>query len=143
MEPIIEALKRGIVPIVFGDIILDEKLGCCIFSGEVTLDNLSWELQKRKFEIRKIIQAGTTDGVYDKKGKVISRITQKNFETIKEALSGANGTDVTGGMLHKVEESLRMAKRGIEVWIINGLTKDNLYRAIVSRPQAGTEIVYD
>jgi isopentenyl phosphate kinase len=143
VEPIIEALKRGIVPIVFGDIILDEKLGCCIFSGEVTLDNLSWELQKRKFEIRKIIQAGTTDGVYDKKGKVISRITQKNFETIKEALSGANGTDVTGGMLHKVEESLRMAKRGIEVWIINGLTKDNLYRAIVSRPQAGTEIAYD
>jgi len=140
VEPIVEALKLGITPLVFGDIIMDESRGCCIFSGEVTLDNLSFALQKKKFKIKKVIQAGTTDGVYDLKGKIISKITPKNFGEIKRALGGANGTDVTGGMLHKIEESLRMAKRDVKVWIINGLFKDNLYKAIVSSPNFGTLI---
>ncbi|MGB9706513.1 MAG: isopentenyl phosphate kinase [Microgenomates group bacterium] len=143
VEPIVAALKLNIIPIVFGDIILDEKLGCCIFSGEVTLDNLSEGLQKRGFKTRKVIQCGTTDGVYDEKGQTIPLITPKNFEKIKKALGGAAGTDVTGGMLHKVEESLKMARLGIVVYIINGKIKDNLYKAIVSRPKFGTLITYE
>jgi len=140
VEPVVEALRLEIVPLVFGDVIMDESRGCCIFSGEVTLDNLSFALQKRGFKIEKVIQAGTTDGVYDLKGKTVSKITLENFEEIKKALGGARATDVTGGMLHKVEESLKMAKQGIKVWIINGLVKDNLYKAIVSYPHSGTVI---
>jgi len=142
-EPIVEALRLGIVPSVFGDIIMDENLGCCIFSGEVTLDNLSFALHKRGFKIEKVIQAGTTDGVYNLKGKTIPKITSKNFGVIKKALGGADATDVTGGMLHKVEESLRMAKRGIKTWIINGCQKGSLYKAIISRSNLGTLITYD
>jgi len=140
IEPIVEAFKRGIIPLIFGDIILDESRGCCIFSGEVTLDNLSFAFQKRGFKIEKVIQAGTTDGVYNLKGRTVSKITPKNFGAVKKSLGGSNGADVTGGMLHKVEESLRMAKRGIKVWIINGLVKDNLYRAIISKSALGTLI---
>ncbi len=138
--PIVEALKLGIVPVVFGDIIMDEDLGCCIFSGENTLNNLSFALQKQGFKVKKVIQAGITEGVYDLKGRVISRITPKNFEAVKKVLKEARGTDVTGGMLHKVEESLRMAKRGIKTWIINGCQKGNLYNAIISKPILGTLI---
>jgi len=141
VEPIVEALKIGIIPLVFGDIIIDESLGCCIFSGEVTLDNLSFAFQKQGFKIEKVIQVGTTNGVYDLKGKTISEITPKNFGEIKKALGKASGTDVTGGMLHKVEESLKMAKRGIKTWIINGYQKDNLYKAIVSESVLGTLII--
>lgn len=140
IEPIIKALKLNIIPIVFGDIILDEKIGCCIFSGEITLDNLASKLITRGFKIEKVIQCGTTDGVYDLKGKTIPKITPKSFEKIKKALGGAVGTDVTGGMLHKVKESLKMAKLGIDVYIINGKEKDNLYKVIVSRLETGTLI---
>ena len=140
IEPIVGALRLGILPLVFGDVIIDEVRGCCIFSGETTLDNLSFSLYERGFKIEKVIQAGITDGVYDLKGKIISKITPKNFGEIKKALRGAEGIDVTGGMIHKVEESLKMARRGIKTWIINGLKRDNLYKAIVAKPTWGTLI---
>ncbi len=140
IEPIVEALKRGIIPIVFGDVIMDENRGCCIFSGETTLKNLSFILQKKGFKIEKVIQVGTTDGVFDLKGRVIQMINSKNFRKVREALGNAEGIDVTGGMLHKVEESLKMAKKGIKVWIINGLLENNLYKAIISYPKGGTLI---
>jgi len=137
-RPMIEAIKREIVPIVFGDVVMDEAQGCCIFSGEVVLDNLSYEFQRNGFRIIKVIQCGITDGVYDLKGRIIPKITPENFSIIKKALVGASGTDVTGGMLHKVEESLKMAKQGVKVWIINGLIKDSLYKSIISKPGKGT-----
>ena len=34
IEQIKISLKIGIIPIIYDDIILDEKQGCCIFSGE-------------------------------------------------------------------------------------------------------------
>ena len=140
IEPLIAALKMNIIPIVFGDIILDEKIGCCIFSGETTLDNLSSQLMTNGFKIEKVIQCGTTDGVYNPQGKTIPQITSRNFEKFKSWISGAKETDVTGGMLHKVEESLKMAKLGIDVYIINGKRKNNLYEAVASHPQVGTLI---
>ncbi len=140
LEPIIAALKMEIIPIVFGDIILDEKIGCCIFSGETTLGNLSSQLMVDGFKIEKVIQCGTTDGVYNSQKKTIPNITPKNFKEFKSWISGAKGVDVTGGMLHKVEESLKVAKLDISVYIINGKRKNNLYKAIISHPTTGTLI---
>jgi len=140
VEPIIEALKRGIVPLVLGDVIIDKQLGCCIFSGETTLANLAFKFLSRGLKVGKIIHCGVTEGVYDEEGKIISKITPGNFATIKRVLGKSSAPDVTGGMFHKVEESLKMVKMGIDVWIINGQTKGNLYQAIVSRPTAGTLI---
>lgn len=142
VEPIVAALKINAVPIVFGDIILDERAGCCIFSGETTLNNLTLQLLNRGFKIEKLIQCGTTDGVYDKKSKTIRKITSKNFKKFKSSLSGTDGLDVTGGMLHKVQESLKMAKLGVKVYIINGKRRGNFYQAIISRPKTGTLIVH-
>lgn len=142
IKPIIAALKIDVVPIVFGDIILDERIGCCIFSGEATLDNLSSQLMSYGFKIKKVIQCGITNGVYDLKGKTISKITPGNFKKFKKAILGAAETDVTGGMLHKIEESLKITKLGVNVYIINGRKKDNLYQAIASRSKTGTLITY-
>jgi len=142
VDPIIEALKRGIVPLVFGDIIVDKRLGCCIFSGETTLDNLAFEFLSRGLKIEKIIHCGATEGVYDEEKKIVSKITPNNFAVIKKVLGKSAALDVTGGMFHKVEESLRIAKTGIDVWIIDGQVKGNLYQAIVSQPTAGTLITH-
>lgn len=51
----IEALKNEALPLVFGDVILDDSLGCCIYSGETTLDNLIKPLEKAGFKIIKVI----------------------------------------------------------------------------------------
>jgi isopentenyl phosphate kinase len=43
-----------------------------------------------------------------------------NFVNVKSVLNGSECIDVTGGMFHKVEESMRLAKMGVRVVIANG-----------------------
>jgi isopentenyl phosphate kinase len=138
--PIIEALKINALPLVFGDIILDGRNGCCIFSGEKTLDNLLCPLQKAGFRIARVIQVGSTNGVYNTEGETISKITSKNFNQIRKMITITKVTDVTGGMMHKIEESLKMSKQGIESLIINGEVKGNLLKAIQGKNPNGTLI---
>lgn len=140
IEPIIAALNLGIIPIVFGDVILDEEKGCCIFSGEVTLDNLALELKKHSFTVKKVIQCGITNGVYDVHGRTINQITFKNFPRIEKQLGGSDGVDVTGGMHHKVKESLRLTLLGIKSLIISGKAPGNLKKAILGGKVKGTLI---
>ena len=135
-----KALEIGIMPVIYGDVIMDSKMGFCIYSGEKTLDLLAYKLSK-SYKIEKIIMAGDTDGVYDEKGKTITKITPSSFESIKSALGGSNSTDVTGGMLHKVEESLKLIKKlDTQVCILSGLSRGNLKKAILGRDVKGTLI---
>lgn len=137
-QPIIEALKIDALPLVFGDVILDKDQGCCIFSGEVTLDNLIPPVLKSDFLIKKIIQVGNTDGVYDREGKIVPQINSKNFADVRKLIWVSGSADVTGGMLHKIEEGLRMAKKGIDCWIINGERENALSKAIFGELIYGT-----
>lgn len=129
-DPLIEALKVGVIPVVYGDVIMDRKLGCTIFSTEKILSLLAKKLRK-KYKIR-MIYCTDVDGVYNDMGKVIPKITGKNLKSIKSAILGAKGVDVTGGMLHKVQESLAIAEKyDIDTYIVNGLKKDVLYKSIL------------
>lgn len=140
LKPIKKALELNLVPIVYGDVILDTKKGFCIYSGEKTLDLLALKLSKY-YKIDKIIMVGNTDGVYDKRGNTIDRITLKNFAQVKKSLGGSKSTDVTGGMLHKVEESLNLARKlKIKTLIIDGKRKSELLGALLSKKHHGTEV---
>lgn len=139
LEPILELLKKGLIPIIYGDVILDQKKGCCIFSAEKTLNILAKNLQKNH-RILKIIHAGDTDGVYDSRGWTIPVITQDLFKKFQKVIGGSAATDVTGGMFHKVKESLAAAKLGIPSLIINGKNLGNLKRAIEGKKIKGTWI---
>jgi isopentenyl phosphate kinase len=116
------ALEIGLIPVIYGDVILDAgKRGFCIYSGEKTLDILANKLAKFYKKIT-INYYTDTSGVYDDNGKTVSLITPKNFSEIKKFLKGSRNTDVTGGMIHKVEESLAFVKKlNAEVYIMNGL----------------------
>lgn len=139
IDPIKKALQIGIIPVVYGDVILDKKTGCTIFSTEKILSILARKLLG-EYKIR-IIYATDTDGVYDKKGKTIEKITPANLNAVKKAILGASTTDVTGGMLHKVEESLKLAKKtGIETLVVNGTKVGGLKKAILNKKVTGTLI---
>ena len=122
-----KAMDIGLIPVIYGDVILDEtKRGFCIYSGEATLDLLAKKLSKFYKKI-KIIYYTDTNGVYDNNGKTISLITPKNFKSIEKYLTGSSKTDVTGGMIHKVEESLQLVKfLDAEVYIMNGLSRGGM-----------------
>lgn len=139
-EPIVLAMNIGLLPVVYGDVILDKTRGCSIFSAEKTLDILAKRL-RRDFDVLYIIQCVNTDGVYDENGNTIPKITSKSFIKFKKDILGSRSTDVTGGMLHKVEESLRLASEtGIKTIIINGNAKGRLEDAILGKKIYGTVI---
>lgn len=139
LDPIKKALEIGVVPIVYGDVVLDRKIGFTIFSTEKILSILAREL-KHYYKI-KIIYVTDVDGVLDSKGKVIKEISELNFSKLVKDITGAKGVDVTGGMLHKVEEALDLYdKTGIKTQIINGLKEGRLRKAILGGNVLGTII---
>lgn len=139
-NPILHCLDLDCIPVVYGDVIMDQERGFCIFSAEKVLNSLVEELV-RDYKVPRIIHCGRTDGVYDSKRKTISKITPKNFREFKKEIGGSEGVDVTGGMLHKVEESLAIAsKHKIKTVIINGEVPGQLKRAILGERVKSTTI---
>jgi len=136
-----EVLSQGLIPVVYGDVIWDKKWKSTIYSGETTLNEIGIYLSKKSYKINKIIQVGETDGVYDLKNKTIPVINKKNWNEIKKYLFENKRVDVTGGMKHKIEKSLEIAKNGIKTVIINGEKINELSRALIGRKVKGTLVL--
>lgn len=139
-EPIEQVLKQGLMPVVFGDVIWDKKWKSTIYSGEVILNKLSMHLKKKGFLIKRIIQVGETNGVYDLHKKTIPTITKKTWPDIKKFVFKAKTKDVTGGMQHKIENALEMTDLEIETLLINGMTKKELSKSLINKNTKGTII---
>ncbi len=142
VDPIFHALKLGYLPITYGDIVFDRTHGFCIYSSETTLGHLARQLSP-KFTNINIIYCGNTNGIYDQQGNTITTITPKTFNKISSSITGSNQIDVTGGMLHKVQQSLALAKLGWSTRIINGQQPNQLKHAMLGRSSIGTLICPD
>ncbi|MCX6770214.1 MAG: isopentenyl phosphate kinase [Candidatus Micrarchaeota archaeon] len=94
--PIKRALSNGVVPVLYGDMVPDSKLGSSVCSG----DQIIAYLGKRA---RRIVLASNVDGVLAR-GKVVPLITRKNFPKIARHITGSKTPDVTGGMAGKIKE---------------------------------------
>ncbi len=140
LGPVLKLLEFGMLPVVYGDVGLDIEKGCCILSTEKILNHLALELRRKGYLIEEIILVGITDGVYDSQGKSIKVLTPKKFKKLKQEIGVSNGIDVTGGMIHKVDEAIKMAGKGIETLIINGQIAGNLEKAILGQEMKGTLI---
>ena len=134
-EPIKLMLKNNLLPIPYGDAVMDTKKGCSIISTEQILSYLAKPLGAKK-----IILVGKVDGVLDSENNLIPKITKENFLQVKPLLRGSDSSDVTGGMLHKVEQMLNLAQSGITSEIINGETPGNLKKALLGTKIKNTVI---
>jgi len=140
-QPIIEMIKLGIVPVLYGDIIIDKKLGAKIFSTERLLTELALRFKKSKIKVDMVIHNGLTKGVLDRNGNLIELINKKIFKTFEKIFYQTKGYDVTGGMSHKVKECLNLSRYKIKSLIINGTSKENLLKeAILGNKVSGTII---
>jgi isopentenyl phosphate kinase len=147
-RPIRTALANGLVPLVYGDVALDEVRGGTIISTEQIFRWLASRLAPAR-----VLLVGDVDGVLTADpasglaGKVVPEITPASLERLGHALGGARGMDVTGGMLAKVSEMIALLEATpslAAVQIISGLVPD-LVRACLVDPGmvAGTRIVRD
>jgi isopentenyl phosphate kinase len=122
--------------VMYGDVIEEEKYKWVIYSGEVIIKKLCGIIP-----VEKIIQVSREGGVWNSEKKIIPEINQDNWIELKKEVGGAAGTDVTGGMLHKVEESLEIARTyGIKTWIISGKVRGRLKGVISGEKGEGTVV---
>jgi isopentenyl phosphate kinase len=139
-KPLDQALSQGLIPVIYGDVIWDSKQRTTILSGETILNLLCRHLQRNDYAVSKIIQLCNVDGVLDAEKKVISEITEKNWQDVKKHINKITVADVTGGMEHKVEDALAMANHGVETWLLNGNASKNLVNVIQGKLIEGTVI---
>jgi isopentenyl phosphate kinase len=135
IEPVKEALRQGLIPVLYGDVIMDNKFMTTIFSGEKSI-KLLVDFLSPEFKIKYIVQVGSTNGVLDKRGETIPKITVGTYEMVKKDISVSENTDVTGGMLHKVEESILISEQNISTYIINGTAKNELINILKDKPSS-------
>ena len=138
--PIEAAIAAGIVPVVFGDCVFDTAKGCSIVSTEQIFSHLSGMLRPSR-----VLVVGLVNGVYtadpqkDEKARFIPTIDVEQFSSIELYLSGSYSVDVTGGMVTKVKELVKLAKRGIECEILSGAS-GNIRNALAGQRGLGTRI---
>lgn len=139
LESLYAMLSLGMVPVVYGDMVFKELIGFTIWSTEQLLNMLAFKMREDGYKVTKVIHCGETDG-FLVNGDVLPEISIKKQESYKKHVTKTQGFDVTGGMLHKVEQALETARAGIDSYIIGGNHGGNLYRAIVGTDFIGTRI---
>ena len=140
-EIIKKILNLHMLPILYGDAVLDRKLGFTILSGDQIISKLAITL-----EAKKIIVCVDVDGLYDddpklnKKAKFVKEITLSELNEFLEKIGNSKVIDVTGGMYGKIVELIPAVERGALVKIINAKKVNRLYRALRNEEVISTEI---
>lgn len=140
MEPLESALGLGMIPVVFGDVVMDRKNGACVLSTEKVFLGICGNGGVRGYRIARSIWLGVTPGVYDANGKTIPTLTRKSVSKFHDCIGPAEGTDVTGGMLHRVDAALQLADLGVRSLICDGMTPGVLLNALLERFVPGTVV---
>jgi isopentenyl phosphate kinase len=133
-EPIELMLRHGLVPLVYGDVALDEVRGCTIISTEQVFAYLTHHLEPGR-----IVLAGQVEGVFtadplrDASAQLIPEISRQNFHQVEHMLAGSHGVDVTGGMLTKVRSmyALVQERPELKVQLISGQKPGLIKRALL------------
>ena len=128
------ALDLNILPILYGDIILDKQGSFSIISGDQIIFELCENL--KKYQISKVIFVMETDGIYindeDPKQKSIRLATKLylgDLENLNLADLGQK-IDVTGGIQGKINSIKEICKYNIPVQLLNGLKEGYIYKSL-------------
>jgi isopentenyl phosphate kinase len=140
IEPIVSAFALGLVPVTYGDVMLDRVQGGSICSTEAALSLLARRLPRHGLPVKRILWLGETDGIYDADGDVIGEVNERNLFAARRAIGAAAGTDVTGGMKLRLETAWRLARRGIRSVIANGLVAGRLETWLRGEEIPGTRV---
>ncbi len=131
-------LSKGFIPVIYGDVVLDDELELCVISGDQIIQYLAMNLSPDR-----VVLGTDVDGVYDKNPKTHDdAIFFDRFSSLDdlETLEGTTNVDVTGGMVGKIKELLYLADLGIESKIINAEVKDNIFKVLENEEVKGTVI---
>jgi len=111
VEPIRAALSHGLVPIVFGDVALDETRAMTIVSTEMLFAYLAPRLgADRILLVSEVEGVHAADPRRHPGSKLLSELTTDELARGGTEIGGSHGVDVTGGMADKVRRMLALAR---------------------------------
>ena len=140
-----ESLKRllnmRLVPLLYGDAVLDSDLGFTILSGDQLVASIATELNAEQ-----VVIGIDEDGLFtaDPKGKAPANLirvcTLKQLRQMQKCGQGMLVNDVTGGMQGKLTELISVIEKGITAQIVNASKPKRVYMALRGEKVIGTYI---
>jgi len=140
-EPLDRAIKTGLVPVLYGDAMLDIDRGFAILSG----DQIAAQLAVR-MDAGSLIMAADVDGLCesdpktDSSARLIRHLTLRELQELKAKIGRTSVLDVTGGMMGKVSELTAPVAHGVRTIILNASKPGNVYKALKGEEVVGTRI---
>jgi len=124
--------RAGWVPVTYGDALWAGARRSFILSGDRIMSMLAAAVRPRL-----CVFALNADGVYRDPA---TREVVPEMRAGQAVRTGEPGMDVTGGMARKLAESARIARAGIDVFIVNGNRPDRIADAARGARYRGTLI---
>jgi isopentenyl phosphate kinase len=141
-ETVLKTLTKMVfTPVLYGDAVLDEKMGFTVLSGDQLVAYLAI-----KYKASKIVVGVDTDGLFEEdpkvnpNAKVYNHLTLEELKKIQPKLGKAAGKDVTGGMQGKMAELIPAIEQGIPVTVTGATKALSIYRALTDQSVLGTVI---
>lgn len=122
--------KTGACLVTGGDVVLDDRLGLRVLSGDEIVVHLSRHLRPRR-----AVFATDVDGL-QMDGRVLLELPPPATRAALRRLRP--GTDATGGMRGKVEAAAHIQAARVEAWIVNGARPGVFRQAIAGGHPRGT-----
>jgi isopentenyl phosphate kinase len=135
-------LELGFMPVCYGDVALDKKLGFSICSGDLLV-----QLLAAKFKPTRVIFVLDEDGLYSANPKVdrtaafIDKATVKDLEKLSTRVNAH--ADVTKGMEGKLSTIRQIASQGIDTVLVNGNVHNRLYDTLKGKKVKCTQVYGD
>jgi isopentenyl phosphate kinase len=131
LDTLLQALDKQLLPVIYGDVVFDSKLGGTILSTEDLFSHLVDHLQPTR-----LLLAGIEPGVwtdFPHNTSLLSEITPGSLSQVENGLCGSAATDVTGGMADKVRQVLSLVEEHHELQgsIFSGEIPGNVQRALL------------
>eukprot|EP01126_Amoeba_proteus_P045904 TRINITY_DN5164_c0_g1_i8.p1 TRINITY_DN5164_c0_g1~~TRINITY_DN5164_c0_g1_i8.p1 ORF type:complete len:179 (-),score=23.04 TRINITY_DN5164_c0_g1_i8:379-915(-) len=136
-----QMLAEGLVPVLHGDVVFDEKTSFSILSGDTIIKILALELKPLR-----VVYLSNVDGIFmeppelNPYTKLIREIALKSDGSFDMPHVNQVANDVTGGMRLKIEEAVTVALSGIRVYIANAGTSSALHACLGLEDLIGTQL---
>jgi len=141
-DTVLKALsKMAYTPVMYGDVVFDDKQGFTVLSGDQLVAYLAL-----KYKATKIVVGVDTDGVFDSdpktnpNAKPFKSLSLKELKELQPKFGKAQGTDVTGGMAGKIAELIPAVEAGVHVTVTGATKRLSIFRALTDQSVLGTEI---
>lgn len=137
--PLRGLLGLGMVPVLYGVPAFDEVVGSTILSGDQIVAHLGEKLSPERVVFGTDVDGlSTADPKKESDAVLIELVDSDNVEDVRANLARPVVSDVTGGMLGKFDEIVRLARTGVRCMIVNAGVEGRVGQALRGQKVTGT-----